>query len=274
MMSSSRVVTAASRRPSSSTRRDTVSLACATARSRICDSISARILKVISSSPGPCVSASSPRNDLVKRSSIFALSAGSLNLRRMSAVSGCATWTLSSSLVSSSRVTRPSPVWMPKCRRQRLAHVVGVVIALVADRLVDLDGVDEAHAAAKIEARGDGEVDAVGQVAGNGDLPAAHVVHRRPEGDARGQEHGHHEARLEPPRAIHQRNQPEGGPHQDESAGEESPEVVEVKEERAGAGRDGHEQQARRGGWGWSPPTRRSRPSRRWRRGWEAGPRA
>ena len=78
MMSSSRVVTAASRRPSSSTRRDTVSLACATARSRICDSTSERILKVTSSSAGPWLIASSARNFFVKRSSILALSALSL----------------------------------------------------------------------------------------------------------------------------------------------------------------------------------------------------
>jgi hypothetical protein len=114
MMSSSRVVTAASRRPSSSTRRLTVSFACATARSRICDSTSPRILNVTSFGWGPGVCPSSLVNSFVKRSSIFDLSAGSLKPRRMMAASGCETWTFSSSLDSSSRVTRPSPEWKPK----------------------------------------------------------------------------------------------------------------------------------------------------------------
>ena len=79
----------------------------------------------------------------------------------MSAASGWATWTFSSSFASSSRVTRPSPEWKPKSGRELLPHLVGEVVALVADRLFDFDRVDEAQTAAQVEAGRDAEGDPV-----------------------------------------------------------------------------------------------------------------
>ena len=113
MMSSSRAVTAASRSPSSSTRLYTVSFAWATARSRKADSVSARILNVISFAPGPLVSDSSVTNFFWNRSSSLPMSAGSVNCTRMSAVSGVETWTLASSFCISSWLRRPSPECTP-----------------------------------------------------------------------------------------------------------------------------------------------------------------
>ena len=50
--------------------------------------------------------------------------------------------------------------------RQLLPHLVGEVVALVADRVFDFDRVDEAQTAAQVEAGRDAEGDAVLDVRG------------------------------------------------------------------------------------------------------------
>jgi hypothetical protein len=103
-----------------------------------------------------------------------------------------------------------------EARCQLLSHFVGEVVALVADRLVDFDRVNEAHSAAQIEARGNRERDPVSDVFRQRDLATAKVVHRRPEGHQGAQEDRDDEAELEPPRAVHRGNEAKRRPAQDE----------------------------------------------------------
>ena len=110
--------------------------------------------------PGPFVSESSPRNFLSKRSSIFATSALSVNLRRMTRALGERDVHLLVELLRLVAGDHPVAGVDLEDRRELLAHLVGEVVALVADRLFDLDGVDEAHSAAEVEPRHDREGDA------------------------------------------------------------------------------------------------------------------
>jgi hypothetical protein len=106
MMSSSRTVTAASRRPSSSTRRPMVSLAWLTARSRMLVSTSVLILKTTLWGSVPGERTISPLNFWVTAPSSLEMSAASLKCSVIIAavVLDFSRVTLSPSLSSSSRV--------------------------------------------------------------------------------------------------------------------------------------------------------------------------
>ena len=99
-------------------------------------------------------------------SSTLASSAGSLKVTLMTETlsRGFSRWTFSSSLASSSRVGGLSPVWKPKAVASCCAHLVVVAVALVLDRLFDVDRVDEAEAAVEVEPGHDAEGDVVSDV--------------------------------------------------------------------------------------------------------------
>ena len=153
MMSSSRDGDRASRRPSSSTRRLTVSLAWVTAPSRMCDSTSGRILKVTAPFCGAL-----HRHlalELFRNSSlIFASSAGSTNVDvdDRNLVAGLLELDLLVELGELFDRRRLVAGVKPRTRRELLAHLVVVAVALVLDRLVDVDRVDEPEAALEVEA--------------------------------------------------------------------------------------------------------------------------
>ena len=77
------------------------------------------------------------------------------------------------------------PVCRPKILRELDAHVLVVAVALVLDRLVDVDRVDETQAAAQIEAGDEPERHVVLDVWRAREISAAHPSKRRPEREER-----------------------------------------------------------------------------------------
>ncbi len=120
--------------------------------------------------------------------------------------------------------------------RQHLAHLVVVAIALVLDRLFDVDRVDEPEPATKVETGDDLERDVVANVLGAMDLALRDALERRPDAEKRPQPERHHEPRLEPPREVQVRQRADEGPDCAEREGREHPEGLVVGRE---PGRDG-----------------------------------
>jgi hypothetical protein len=120
----------------------------------------------------------------------------------------------------------------PVGRRQLAAHVVEVAIALVLDRLFDVDRVDEAEAAAEVEAGDQPEVDAVLDVRGAGHLAAGQTLEGRPDAEERAERDGGGETRLRAPREIDGVERANERPHHAERADRDHPEGVVVGRER------------------------------------------
>ena len=162
-------------------------------------------------------------------------------------------------------------------RRELLPDLVGQAVALVADRLLDLDRVDEAKTAAQVETGRDGEGDALLEVwravqvasdraAGSGEAvePRGLLGDRRvaggqqavdggPEGDDCAEEDGGDEADLEAPDGVHEGQETDGRPDEAEPRDEEPPEAVEVDEQGGRGGRDDQHRQGHAAARGRAP---------------------
>ncbi len=118
-------------------------------------------------------------------------------------------------------------------RRELEPHLLGEVVPLVGDRVLYLDRVDEADAAAEIEAGRDAERDVVVDVFDElvrRELAAGVRVqdgrHRRRQGDERDEERRDDEADLRAPQAVHHRQGSDERPDADDARGDEPPEGV------------------------------------------------
>ncbi|HMA97150.1 MAG TPA: hypothetical protein VKP30_30910 [Polyangiaceae bacterium] len=115
--------------------------------------------------------------------------------------------------------------------RELDAHVFVVAIALVLDRLVDIDAVHEAEAAAQVQPLGQPEVDALFDPTRARDVPLAHRVEARPQHEKRRKRAHDDQTKTSAPARIDEFHPEDPHPDHDQTQRGHRPEGVVIASE-------------------------------------------